>query len=168
MDELRFDSAFMFAYSERDLTYAARKMPDDVPEETKQRRLAEIIALQERITAEIFAAQVGRRERVLVEHGVEALAAELMGRTDGFKTVILPAPGVGAGRAGRRRRSCARRWRRCSGPWTESFNRDVIGYALRVEAYALLIHDRFPSFDVFSAAEKPALAWRPPSSARRA
>jgi hypothetical protein len=39
------------------------------------------------------------------------------------------------------------------------FNRDVMGYALRVEAYALLIHDRFPSFDVFSpAAEQPAVA----------
>ena len=38
------------------------------------------------------------------------------------------------------------------------FNRDVIGYALGVEAYALLIHDGFPSFDFFSTAEKPALA----------
>jgi len=38
------------------------------------------------------------------------------------------------------------------------FNRDVMGYALRVEAYALLIHDRFPSFDVFSPAKEPALA----------
>ena len=38
------------------------------------------------------------------------------------------------------------------------FNRDVMGYALRVEAYALLIHDRFPSFDVFSPAREPALA----------
>ena len=66
-EELRFDSAFMFAYSERDGTYAARKMPDDVPAEVKQRRLAEVIALQERITGEIFAAQVGKRERVLIE-----------------------------------------------------------------------------------------------------
>jgi hypothetical protein len=38
------------------------------------------------------------------------------------------------------------------------FNRDVMGYALRVEAYALLIHDRSPSFDVFAGAEKPAVA----------
>ena len=38
------------------------------------------------------------------------------------------------------------------------FNRDVMGYALRVEAYALLIHDRFPSFDVFAGAEEPAVA----------
>jgi tRNA-2-methylthio-N6-dimethylallyladenosine synthase len=93
--ELRFDSAFMFAYSERDLTYAAKKLPDDVPAAVKQRRLAEIVALQERVSAEVFAGQVGRRERVLV-HGVSRRnPAELMGRTDGFKTVILPA-GVGA------------------------------------------------------------------------
>jgi tRNA-2-methylthio-N6-dimethylallyladenosine synthase len=94
MRELRFDSAFMFAYSERDLTFAAKKLPDDIPPERKQRRLAEIVALQERISAEVFAAQVGRRERVLVHGPSKRDPAQLMGRTDGFKTVILP-PGVG-------------------------------------------------------------------------
>ena len=49
-EELRFDGAFTFAYSEREGTYAARKMPDTVPAEVKQRRLAEVIALQQRIT----------------------------------------------------------------------------------------------------------------------
>src|SRR5262249_42945992 len=62
MRELRFDSAFMFAYSERDLTFAAKKLPDDVSAEVKSRRLAEIVALQETISAEVFAAHVGRRE----------------------------------------------------------------------------------------------------------
>jgi tRNA-2-methylthio-N6-dimethylallyladenosine synthase len=95
MRELRFDSAFMFAYSERDLTYAAKKLPDDVPPAVKQRRLAEIVALQEQISAEVFAAHVGRRERVLVHGPSKRDPAQLMGRTDGFKTVILP-PGVGA------------------------------------------------------------------------
>jgi tRNA-2-methylthio-N6-dimethylallyladenosine synthase len=95
MRELRFDSAFMFAYSERDLTFAARKLPDDVPPAIKQRRLAEIVALQERIGAEVFAAHVGRHERVLVHGPSKRDPAQLMGRTDGFKTVILP-PGVGA------------------------------------------------------------------------
>src|SRR6185312_4441053 len=64
MRELRFDSAFMFAYSERDLTFAAKKLSDDVAPAVKARRLAEIVALQERISAEVFAAHVGRRERV--------------------------------------------------------------------------------------------------------
>ncbi|MBL9013535.1 MAG: tRNA (N6-isopentenyl adenosine(37)-C2)-methylthiotransferase MiaB [Myxococcales bacterium] len=95
MRELRFDSAFMFAYSERDLTYAAKKLPDDVPEAVKQKRLAEIIALQEKVSAEVFAAQVGKRERVLVHGPSKRDPAQLMGRTDGFKTVILPT-GLGA------------------------------------------------------------------------
>jgi tRNA-2-methylthio-N6-dimethylallyladenosine synthase len=95
MREIRFDSAFMFAYSERDLTYAAKKLPDDVPPAQKQRRLAEIVALQEQISAEVFAAHIGRRERVLVHGPSKRDPRELMGRTDGFKTVILP-PGVGA------------------------------------------------------------------------
>ncbi|HEY1558721.1 MAG TPA: tRNA (N6-isopentenyl adenosine(37)-C2)-methylthiotransferase MiaB [Kofleriaceae bacterium] len=95
MRELAFDSAFMFAYSERDLTAAAKKLADDVPPATKQRRLAEIVALQERISAEVFAAHVGRRERVLVHGPSKRDPAQLVGRTDGFKTVILPA-GVGA------------------------------------------------------------------------
>ena len=95
MRAVRFDSAFMFAYSERDLTFAAKKLPDDVSPADKKRRLAEIIALQESISAEVFAAQVGRRERVLVHGPSKRDPAELMGRTDGFKTVILPR-GVGA------------------------------------------------------------------------
>jgi tRNA-2-methylthio-N6-dimethylallyladenosine synthase len=95
MREVRFDSAFMFAYSERDLTFAAKKLPDDVPPEVKKRRLAEIVALQERISADVFAAQVGKRERVLVTGPSKRDPAQLIGRTDGFKTVILPA-GVGA------------------------------------------------------------------------
>jgi tRNA-2-methylthio-N6-dimethylallyladenosine synthase len=97
MRELRFDSAFMFAYSERDLTFAAKKLVDDVPPAVKQRRLSEIVALQERISGEVFAAQVGRRERVLVHGPSKRDPAQLMGRTDGFKTVILPA---GVGRIG--------------------------------------------------------------------
>ena len=95
MRELAFDSAFMFAYSERDLTAAAKKLTDDVPPATKQRRLAEIVALQEKISAQVFTTHVGRRERVLVHGPSKRDPAQLVGRTDGFKTVILPA-GVGA------------------------------------------------------------------------
>jgi tRNA-2-methylthio-N6-dimethylallyladenosine synthase len=94
MREIRFDSAFMFAYSERDLTHAAKKLPDDVPAAVKQRRLSEIVALQETISAGVFAAHVGRNERVLVYGPSKRDPAQLMGRTDGFKTVILPT-GVG-------------------------------------------------------------------------
>jgi tRNA-2-methylthio-N6-dimethylallyladenosine synthase len=95
MRELRFDSAFMFAYSERDLTFAAKKLPDDITPADKQRRLAEIIALQELVSADVFAAHVGRHERVLVTGPSRRDPNQLVGRTDGFKTVILPT-GVGA------------------------------------------------------------------------
>ncbi len=95
MRTIRFDSAFMFAYSERDLTFAAKKLPDDVAPAVKKRRLAEIIALQEAISAAVFAAQVGKRERVLVHQPSKRDPSQMMGRTDGFKTVILPS-GVGA------------------------------------------------------------------------
>jgi tRNA-2-methylthio-N6-dimethylallyladenosine synthase len=90
-EELRFDGAFTFAYSERSGTTAARKMPDTVPAATKQRRLAEVIALQQRITGQIMAAQVGRRERILVERASRRGEHELFGRTDEFRSVLVPA-----------------------------------------------------------------------------
>jgi tRNA-2-methylthio-N6-dimethylallyladenosine synthase len=94
-EELRFDGAFTFAYSEREGTYAARKMPDTVAADVKQRRLAAVIAAQQRITGEIMAAQVGKRERLLIEQRSKRSADELKGRTDAFRTVIVPAaPGV--------------------------------------------------------------------------
>ncbi len=97
-EELRFDAAFMFVYSEREGTTAARKMPDTVPEDVKQRRLAEIIALQHKITGEIYGAQLGRRERVLIEGASKRNGAEFFGRTDAFRAVVVPAaPGVGPG-----------------------------------------------------------------------
>jgi tRNA-2-methylthio-N6-dimethylallyladenosine synthase len=97
-EELRFDSAFTFAYSEREGTTAARKMPDTITPEVKSRRLAEVIALQQRITGEILAAQIGRSERILIEHPSKRAAHELMGRTDGFRPVIVPAaPGLAPG-----------------------------------------------------------------------
>jgi tRNA-2-methylthio-N6-dimethylallyladenosine synthase len=89
--ELRFDNAFTFAYSERKGTLAARKLPDDVPAEVKQRRLAYIIEEQRKITAEIYAAQVGQRERVLCESPSRRSPAELLGRTDNFRPVIVAA-----------------------------------------------------------------------------
>ena len=98
LDELRFDGAFTFAYSEREGTTAARKMPDTVPAAVKQQRLAEVIARQQAISAEINAAQIGRRERVLVEGPSKRSARELLARTDAFRSVIVPVvPGVGPG-----------------------------------------------------------------------
>ena len=88
---IRFDNAFTFAYSERKGTLAARKIPDDVPAEVKRRRLARVIEEQRRITAEIYAAQVGRRERVLCESPSRRSPTELLGRTETFRPVIVSA-----------------------------------------------------------------------------
>ncbi len=90
-EELRFDAAFTFSYSERPGTVAARKMADNVPEAVKQRRLAEVIAAQKRISIEIMAAQVGKRERVLVEHVSKRSPDEMLARTDGYRAVVVPA-----------------------------------------------------------------------------
>jgi tRNA-2-methylthio-N6-dimethylallyladenosine synthase len=96
--ELRFDNAFMFAYSERKGTAAARALPDDVPPEVKQQRLARVIEGQRKITAGIYASQVGRHERVLCESPSRRSPAELLGRTDAFRPVIVGrGPGVAVG-----------------------------------------------------------------------
>jgi len=82
--------AFMFKYSERPKTLAARKYPDDVPEEVKGRRLQEIIDLQKRMSRERNATHVGRVQEVLVE-GVSKRSAEHMyGRNDQNAVVIVP------------------------------------------------------------------------------
>ena len=94
-EELRFDGAFTFAYSEREGTTAARKMPDTVPAEVKSRRLAEVIALQQRITGEIMAAQVGRRERILIEHPSKRVGR----RADGAHRRLPPGDRPGRARA---------------------------------------------------------------------
>ena len=93
----RFDAAFMFAYSERSGTQAARKLPDDVPEVVKQRRLREVMALQGTISSEVLHAQIGRVEDVLVHATSKRNADEVVGRTPGFKAVILPGHAGGPG-----------------------------------------------------------------------
>jgi tRNA-2-methylthio-N6-dimethylallyladenosine synthase len=90
MRGLRFDAAFTFAYSERAGTYADKRLADDVAPAEKNRRLGEVIRLQETISAEVHAAHVGRTFRVLCHAPSKRNAAELLGRTDGFKAVILP------------------------------------------------------------------------------
>jgi len=90
MKEIRFDSAFMFSYSERSLTQAAKKLPDDVTSAVKKVRLQQIIAAQETISREVFAGHVGREERVLLHSTSKRSEDQLVGRTDGFKSVIIP------------------------------------------------------------------------------
>ena len=90
MRQVRFDSAFMFSYSERSLTFAAKKLPDDVPTDVKKRRLKEIIDLQSSISKDVFAQHVGTKQQVLIHSTSKKNESEWVGRTDGFKSVILP------------------------------------------------------------------------------
>lgn len=89
MRAVRFDSAFMFRYSDRGITYAARKLQDDVPDEVKARRLQEVIDLQEQHTRASHAARVGRRERVLIT-GPSHRGDRQVGRTPSFHNVLMP------------------------------------------------------------------------------
>ena len=90
MREVRFDSAFMFKYSERPGTYAAKHLPDNVPEEEKVRRLNELIALQTEISAECNKADEGREFDILIERFGKRSKEQLMGRTQQNKAVVIP------------------------------------------------------------------------------
>jgi tRNA-2-methylthio-N6-dimethylallyladenosine synthase len=89
MRAIEFDFAFMFAYSDREITYASKKLSDDVPHEVKQRRLREVIELQEQHTRAKHAARVGVEEQVLVARTTKR-GDKLLGRTPRFQKVLLP------------------------------------------------------------------------------
>ena len=89
MEEVRYDHAFMFKYSERPQTYAARKYEDDVPEDVKQRRLEEIITLQNEHAKESNEAEIGRVHTVLVEGTSKKSDDQFFGRTDTNKGVVF-------------------------------------------------------------------------------
>ena len=89
MEECKYDAAFMFKYSERPGTFASKHLPDDVPEEVKVRRLNEIIALQNRLSAEANARCVGRTYQVLVEGVSKRSKDQLFGRTEQNRVVVF-------------------------------------------------------------------------------
>ncbi len=93
MREVGFDTAFMFKYSERPGTYASKHLPDDIPEETKIRRLNEIIALQNQLSLESNQRDIGKVFEVLVEGFSKRSNEHFYGRTSGYKTVVFPRKG---------------------------------------------------------------------------
>ena len=94
MREVRFDFAFMFSYSDRGITYASRKMTDDVPAEVKGARLRDVIDLQETHTRASHDAWVGNSLDVLVL-GPSKRGDKTLGRAPTFHKVLLP-PDAGA------------------------------------------------------------------------
>lgn len=89
-EEVCFDTAYMFYYSERPGTLAARKYPDDVDLETKTRRLNEIIALQNKMSLKSYKKDIGKRFRVLVEGPSKKDPDELCGRASNNKMCVFP------------------------------------------------------------------------------
>jgi tRNA-2-methylthio-N6-dimethylallyladenosine synthase len=89
MREVRYDHAYMFKYSERPQTYAERKYEDDVPEDVKQRRLEEIIELQNEHSLESNQKEIGRVHTVLVEGTSKKSDEQFFGRTDTNKGVVF-------------------------------------------------------------------------------
>ncbi|MDR1561834.1 MAG: tRNA (N6-isopentenyl adenosine(37)-C2)-methylthiotransferase MiaB [Dysgonamonadaceae bacterium] len=87
--EARFDSAFMFKYSERPGTYAAKHLKDDVLEEVKVRRLGEIIALQLELSLESNLRDIGKTTETLVEGFSKRSREQLYGRNSQNKVVIF-------------------------------------------------------------------------------
>ena len=93
MEKVVFDSAFMFAYSERPGTLASKKYPDDIPYETKTARLNEIIALQGRMSLKSNEKEIGKVMKVLVEGPSKKNPDELCGRAGSNKMCVFPSRG---------------------------------------------------------------------------
>ena len=89
MRECAYDSAFMFKYSERPGTYASKNLPDDIPEDVKIRRLNEMIELQNHLSAESNARDIGKTFEVLVEGISKRSKEQLFGRTQQNKVVVF-------------------------------------------------------------------------------
>lgn len=89
MREVRFDSAFMFKYSERPGTYASKRLSDDIPEDVKIKRLQEIIDLQLEMSRQSNEADLGKTFEVLVEGTSKKSREQLFGRTSQNKVVIF-------------------------------------------------------------------------------
>lgn len=90
MEYVKYDFGFMFAYSERPGTLAARKLEDDIPEDVKKRRLTEIIVLQQRHALERTQSNVGKTQEVLIEGTSKKSDAHWMGRTSQNTVAVFP------------------------------------------------------------------------------
>ncbi|WP_138477413.1 tRNA (N6-isopentenyl adenosine(37)-C2)-methylthiotransferase MiaB [Dyadobacter bucti] len=90
LEYVRFDFGYMFAYSERPGTPAAKKFADDIPADVKQRRLAEIIDVQQRISLERNQKLIGTLQKILVEGTSKRSKEDFTGRSDQNKRVVFP------------------------------------------------------------------------------
>ncbi len=97
VEEVRFDSAFIFNYSERKGTVAARRWKDDVPPEEKKYRITRLNEIQKKISVDRNRRHIGRILEILVEGPSKRDPEEWFGRTDGNKMAIFPRADQNAG-----------------------------------------------------------------------
>ncbi len=97
MKEVGYDAAFMFKYSEREGTVASKRMPDNVSDDVKTRRLNDIIAVQNEMSKKKNAEDVGKIFEVLIDGSSKKDEGEWKGRTSQNKTVVFPANNVKLG-----------------------------------------------------------------------
>jgi len=90
MEYAKYDLAYMFFYSERPGTLAARRYQDDVPEDVKKRRLAEVVELHRRQALESMQKDLGKTFRVLIEGTSKRSENDLFGRNDQNKVIVFP------------------------------------------------------------------------------
>jgi tRNA-2-methylthio-N6-dimethylallyladenosine synthase len=90
MDYVKYDFAYMFKYSERPGTLAAKRYADDIPEEVKQKRLSEIVAKQQEYSFYRMQARIGKVEKVLIEGFSKKSDKDYCGRSDQNAMVIFP------------------------------------------------------------------------------
>ncbi|GJL56077.1 MAG: tRNA-2-methylthio-N(6)-dimethylallyladenosine synthase [Nitrospirales bacterium] len=88
MEEVGYHAAYVFKYSERKNTIAARKFPDDVPEATKTERVAQLIEMQKNISLKTNRTLIGQTVRVLVEGDAKKSSQQWVGHTEGNVTVV--------------------------------------------------------------------------------
>ena len=89
MEYSNYDFSYMFFYSERPGTLAARRYTDDIPEEIKKRRLAEIVKLQNRLSQESNKRDIGKTFQVLIEGDSKKSGKDWMGRNSQNKVVVF-------------------------------------------------------------------------------
>ena len=97
MDEVNYDYAFMYKYSERPKTLAERRFEDDVPDDVKGRRLEEIINKQLKHSLILNERQIGSIHKVLIEGHSKRSTEDYCGRTGGNKMVIFPKSSIEKG-----------------------------------------------------------------------
>jgi len=97
MDYVKFDFSYMYFYSERPGTLAAKKLKDDIPLEVKKRRLSEVIEKQQEVSLERFKLNLGKVEKVLIEGVSKRSKEHFHGRTSSNKVAIFPAENFSIG-----------------------------------------------------------------------